>query len=96
MRATRDACANVADALAGFDAMRIFDRGGLRAELIALKAADLTPYQFDFCFALLKSNMEDLYNLAKLNGKGWRDADKRRELLHADSRYLLAVEPGLL
>ena len=73
--------------------MRMFDRGGLRAELLAIHAADLTSYQFEFCFALLKANMEALYNQTRFQGKGWRDGDKRRELVHADARYLLAVEP---
>ena len=73
--------------------MRMFDRGGLRAELLAIHAADLTSYQFEFCFALLKANMEDLYNQTRFQGKGWRDGDKRRELVHADARFLLAVEP---
>ena len=50
--------------------------------------------QFDFAFSLLKANMEQLYNKVNFNGKGWRDGEKRREILNGESRFLLAVEPG--
>jgi hypothetical protein len=40
--------------------------------------------------------MEQLYNKVNFNGKGWRDGEKRREILNGESRFLLAVEPGIV
>lgn len=124
LKQRRDACAKDPEVLSSFAVMKNFDRNELRAEILNLTAQQMTEYQTDFAFYLLKANMESLYvsncltmlcmrllaelsfwegfrpavassyNQANWNGKGWRDGEKRRELVHEDSRFLLAVEPG--
>ncbi len=45
LRDARNACSNEPDVMAPFGAMRMFDRNGLKAEIIAVRASEMTEYQ---------------------------------------------------
>jgi hypothetical protein len=58
LKLRRDACAQDKDVLSAFAVMKNFDRNELRAEILTLTAEQMTEYQTDFAFHLLKANME--------------------------------------
>ena len=83
-------------AAAGLGALAAFSRGGLELEL-ACTAPGLpswTPALEAWAFALTRANMRALYEQAAKRDSSWRwrDARKREELFHAESRFLVARE----
>eukprot|EP00736_Rhodelphis_marinus_P005005 Rmarinus@m.25605 len=80
-----EATANPARAELGdeFSVFKSFDKD---YEMFLLPYDHLTQKQVNFCFTLLKRNMERLY------GSEWDDQEKREELQHSDARFLLITE----
>lgn len=71
-------------------AFQTFDRNGLTMSLQYFKAENLPPTLMDWCFELVKTNMEELY----VPVWGWSDKKKRQELTDSASRFIIAFEDG--
>jgi GNAT superfamily N-acetyltransferase len=85
------ACNAVEDVFEEFKAFRAYkrDNKGINVgfeyfQSYAKMPADAQAFVFD----LLKRNMQAHYN--NCNGMGWQDKKKKKELKHADARYIVA------
>ncbi|KAL4237358.1 N-alpha-acetyltransferase 40 [Mactra antiquata] len=82
-----DAACKLEDPLSLFEPFRKFDRNGVSLTIECKHADDLDDTAKEFIFQLCKKNMQKLY---EENGiQGWKDRDKREELLEDKARYLL-------
>lgn len=82
-----NAASNPLEALPSFQA---YHRNGLSCSVRYFTPATLPPALLDWCFALVKSNMEELYKPVW----GWSDRKKRSELADEASRFIIAFEEG--
>ena len=95
----RAACVDAASGLPRdvlLPALRAFSRGGLDAEVscVAPGGPGWSAALGEWALALTRRNMRGLYDEAARSDGAWRwrDADKRAELEHADSRFLVVRE----
>ncbi|XP_033102946.1 N-alpha-acetyltransferase 40-like [Anneissia japonica] len=84
-----EAAHQLEDPMVELTAFKKYARNGLSLVLEAKKVSDLDKCMIDWAFALLKANMESLYE--KSQG-GWRERDKREEITHEKSWFLLAKD----
>ncbi|XP_071962964.1 N-alpha-acetyltransferase 40-like [Antedon mediterranea] len=75
------------DPMAELKAFKNYERNGLSLVLEVQKVSNLDKNTVDWAFSVLKANMEALYE--KSQG-GWRERDKREEITHEKSWFLLA------
>ena len=79
----------VDDVLAGMSPFATYKKEGIAVTLTSCKRAKLSDENAEWAFKLLKCNMEKIY---EEGGWGWKDAQKRKELLHEDARFLIATD----
>ena len=77
----------VQEPLAGFGAFTKFQRNGLDAEISCVPAPQLSAEEHEWCFSLLKSNMEAIHNAG---GFTWNDSTQRAMLKEEDASILIA------
>lgn len=71
-------------------ALLTYNKNGLDATLHFETPASWSAETEAAVFALTKANMKELYDATKYLGWTWADGKKRKELKHADSRYIIA------
>ena len=84
----------IRDLLEGFKPFASFDRNGLSSD-IAFTCPGHPAWSSELATSVLdmtRQNMKALYEAAA--GWGWKEGDKRAELLHPDNRYLVARARG--
>lgn len=79
----------VSDVLAGMAPFATYRKDGIAVKLSSHTRVNVSDEHAEWAFGLLKSNMEKIY---EDGGWGWKDAQKRKELLHEDARYLIASD----
>lgn len=79
------------DVLASLKPFSKYKKNGCDVELKFFKRSQLTEELAEWAFALLKDNMETIY---EEGGWGWKDAQKRKELLDENARFLIAFNEG--
>ena len=79
----------VDDVLATLKPFVKYEKNGVKVSLKFFKRSQLTDDLAVWAFALLKENMEAIY---EEGGWGWKDSQKRKELLHDDARFLIAFD----
>jgi ribosomal protein S18 acetylase RimI-like enzyme len=84
----------IRDLLEGFKPFASFDRNGLSCD-ISFTCPGHPAWSSELAASVLdltRQNMRALYEAAA--GWGWKEGDKRAELLHPDNRYLVARARG--
>lgn len=78
----------VEDLMSTLIPFRNYTRNGLSLQLKIIHAQKASADDFKFCFDLVKTNMEDLYE----NSWGWSDSSKKAEMKEDDSLFLIAYD----
>ena len=66
-----------------------YEKNGVSVDLKFLKQSQLTEELSEWAFALLKENMQKIY---EEGGWGWKDSKKRKELFDEEARFLIAFD----
>ncbi|ESO93537.1 hypothetical protein LOTGIDRAFT_56489, partial [Lottia gigantea] len=90
-RAKVDAANKLDNPMDSFTVFKKFERNGLHLCIECNRVTDLDESVIDWAFQLTKSNMETLYEDSEW---GWKDKDKREEMVDDNAWYLIVRDEG--
>jgi len=79
----------VEDPLEALVAFQKYNRNGLDLTMCCKKVTNMTEEEVEVAFKLVQENMQTLYENSNW---GWKESEKREEMLEENARYLFAVD----
>jgi len=87
-KAALTSISSIEDLLESFPLFKKYDRNGLAVDIEYQPVQKLSQELRDWTFTLLKDNMFKFYEAVW----GWHDTQKKKELSHEESKYLIAFD----